>query len=67
MKLCQVSAKEKADQMLQLIGYPDWLLDPAAVDAVYAAAEPAKPADHMGNGEELCIAKFSFTPWLSAQ
>ena len=53
--------------MLQLIGYPDWLLDPAAVDAVYAAAEPAKPADHMGNGEELCIAKFSFTPWLSAQ
>jgi len=45
----QVSAKEKADQMLQLIGYPDWLLDPAAVDALYAAAEPANPADHMGN------------------
>ena len=28
-------AKEKADMMLQLIGYPDWLLDPKEVDAYF--------------------------------
>ena len=27
----QVKAAEKADQMLQLIGYPDWLTDPSEV------------------------------------
>ena len=31
----QVKAQEKADQMLQLIGYPDWLLDNAEVDKYY--------------------------------
>ena len=28
-------AQEKADSMLQLIGYPDWLLDTAKVDQYY--------------------------------
>jgi membrane metallo-endopeptidase-like protein 1 len=28
-------AKEKADSMLQQIGYPDWLLDTAKVDQYY--------------------------------
>ena len=27
----QGKAAEKADQMLQLIGYPDWLTDPSEV------------------------------------
>ena len=27
----QEKAAEKADQMLQLIGYPDWLTDPTEV------------------------------------
>ena len=27
----QAKAAEKADQMLQLIGYPDWLTDPTEV------------------------------------
>lgn len=31
----QVKAQEKADQMLQLIGYPDWLIDNAEVDKYY--------------------------------
>ena len=31
----QVKAQEKADQMLQLIGYPDWLLDNTQVDKYY--------------------------------
>ena len=31
----QVKAQEKADQMLQLIGYPDWLLDNSEVDKYY--------------------------------
>lgn len=34
----QAKAIEKADQMLQLIGYPDWLLDPVQVDAYYETA-----------------------------
>ena len=29
--MIQVKAIEKADQMLQLIGYPDWLMDVAEV------------------------------------
>ena len=31
----QVKAQEKADQMLQLIGYPDWLVDNDEVDKYY--------------------------------
>ena len=31
----QVKAQEKADQMLQLIGYPDWLIDNNAVDQYF--------------------------------
>ena len=32
----KVKAQEKADMMLQLIGYPDWLLDNAEVDKYYS-------------------------------
>ena len=31
----QEKAKEKADLMLQFIGYPDWLMDNAQVDEYY--------------------------------
>jgi len=34
----QVKAQEKADMMLQLIGYPDWLKDNDAVDQYYGDA-----------------------------
>jgi len=39
----------KADQMLQLIGYPDWLVDVAAVDAYYSTAPVTSEQDHLGN------------------
>lgn len=42
-------AKEKADMMLQLIGYPDWLLDPKEVDAYFSDAQPADAAKHTEN------------------
>ena len=32
----QVVATEKADLMEQLVGYPDWILDNAQLDAYYA-------------------------------
>eukprot|EP00092_Neocalanus_flemingeri_P034170 GFUD01037162.1.p1 GENE.GFUD01037162.1~~GFUD01037162.1.p1 ORF type:complete len:770 (-),score=219.06 GFUD01037162.1:48-2252(-) len=45
----QVKAEEKADLMLQLIGYPDWLVDVEKVDGYYGDA-PASTADnHLGN------------------
>ena len=31
----QVKAQQKADMMLQLIGYPDWLLDNDRVDQYF--------------------------------
>lgn len=49
----QEKAKEKADLMLQLIGYPDWLLDPAKVDEYYSDAPPAKLDDNIGNVLEM--------------
>ena len=33
--MTQEKAKEKADMMLQLIGYPDWLAVPSEVDEYY--------------------------------
>jgi len=45
----QIKAMEKADQMLQLIGYPDWLMDPAEVDSYYQTAPVAIQDDHLGN------------------
>ena len=45
----QVKAGEKADQMLQLIGYPDWLPDSAKVDEYYATAPAMDEQDHLGN------------------
>lgn len=33
--LLQVLAKEKAEMMLQLVGYPDWLPDKAELDKYY--------------------------------
>merc|ERR1711970_441847 len=34
----QYKAKAKADMMLQLIGYPDWLVDSAKVDEYFSKA-----------------------------
>ena len=45
----QVKAGEKADQMLQLIGYPDWLPDSAKVDEYYVTAPAMAEQDHIGN------------------
>ena len=45
----QGKAITKADQMLQLIGYPDWLVDVAAVDAYYSTAPVTSEQDHLGN------------------
>lgn len=32
----QVLAKEKAEAMVQLVGYPDWLLDNQELDNFYS-------------------------------
>jgi endothelin-converting enzyme len=45
----QSKAAEKADQMLQLIGYPDWLVDPALVDGYYATAPSTVGQGHFLN------------------
>jgi len=45
----QVKAMTKADLMLQLIGYPDWLPDPEKVDGYYEMAPPSNADDHLGN------------------
>jgi len=45
----QTKAIEKADQMLQLIGYPDWLVDPVEVDSYYETAPVTNEQDHFGN------------------
>jgi len=45
----QGKAVEKAEQMLQLIGYPDWLLEQAQVDDYYSTAPPVEEGDHLGN------------------
>jgi len=49
----QEKAKEKADMMLQLIGYPDWLVDAAKVDEYYSDAPAAKLDDNIGNVLEM--------------
>jgi len=45
----QAKAMTKADQMLQLIGYPDWLLDPKQVDTYYATAPLVDEKQHLIN------------------
>jgi len=45
----QVVAQGKADQMLQLIGYPDWLTSEEEVDAYYEFAIIAEEDNHLGN------------------
>jgi len=45
----QEKAKEKADMMLQLIGYPDWLVDSAKVDEYFSDATPSDAANNIGN------------------
>merc|ERR1711892_8313 len=49
----QEKAKEKADMMLQLIGYPDWLVDSAKVDEYFSDAVPSDAADNIGNVLEM--------------
>ena len=45
----QVAAQEKAGQMLQLIGYADWMTDGAEVDKYYTGAGPTDPGQHLAN------------------
>jgi len=45
----QAKAAEKADQMLQLIGYPDWLTDPTEVDSYYLTAPATSEQEHFMN------------------
>jgi len=45
----QERAAKKADQMLQLIGYPDWLTDPSKVDEYYLTAPETSEQDHFLN------------------
>jgi len=45
----QAKAAEKADQMLQLIGYPDWLTDASQVDGYYLTAPATSEQDHFMN------------------
>jgi len=45
----QKKAMTKADQMLQLIGYPDWLRDPAEVDKHYSTVPTIQPDLHLWN------------------
>merc|ERR1719495_2036861 len=45
----QVVAQGKADQMLQLIGYPEWLTSDVEVDAYYSGAPIAAENNHLGN------------------
>ena len=45
----QVKALEKADQMHQLIGYPDWLLDPSKLDEYCATAPPVDEQNHLNH------------------
>jgi len=45
----QAKAAEKADQMLQLIGYPDWLTDPSEVDSYYLTAPATSEQEHFMN------------------
>ena len=45
----QVKAVEKADQIFQLIGYPDWLLDPNKVDEYYVTIPPLDEQNHLNN------------------
>merc|ERR1712210_373940 len=45
----QIKAAEKADQMLQLIGYPDWLTDPSEVDSYYLTAPATSEQEHFMN------------------
>jgi len=45
----QAKAQEKADMMLQLIGYPDWLVDPKKVDEYFSDNVASEPDGHFGN------------------
>jgi len=45
----QGKAQEKADQMMQLIGYPDWLPSVQEVDEYYKEAPETSEDDHFGN------------------
>jgi len=44
-----VLAQEKADQVLKLIGFPDWISSYAEVDDYYVYAPESKEDDHFGN------------------
>jgi len=58
--MTQEKAKEKADMMLQLIGYPDWLAVPSEVDEYYSGTPPLNPDFHFNN-------VLGMTSWSSKQ
>ena len=39
MSIYQVLAKEKAELIVQLVGYPDWLPDNVELDNFYSAVQ----------------------------
>jgi len=45
----QTKAQEKAEQMLQLIGFPSWLSDPVSVDEYFSKVPTPSLDDHLGN------------------
>lgn len=45
----QVKAKDKADAMLQLLGYPDWLPDKAELDKYFEGVIPPTEVTHLIN------------------
>merc|ERR1719384_715789 len=58
----KVKAQEKADMMLQLIGYPDWLLDNAEVDKYYSDAIADYP-----DGESFFSKAVVMRSWAAKQ
>merc|ERR1711887_463641 len=49
----QASAIGKADQMLQLMGYPDWLTHEDELDEYFAATQDSDVLDHFGNVQNM--------------
>ena len=45
----QQKAQEKADAIVTLLGYPDWLVDPAEVDDYFKGIRPTEATTHFEN------------------
>merc|ERR1712168_1396470 len=49
----QATATGKADQMLQLMGYPDWLTHEDELDEYFAGTQDSDVLDHFGNVQNM--------------